>query len=139
MTGLFCKCKSASLNVGLDVGINRIDLVSLWVMRHPCNQACFLAMNAISSNAIQLQRDGQSLWNQNHFIFLPVLSLNFLVFNRLWFSGFCCFDNACVHVYRHVKNTQQCFSVSFKTNAPLILNVLNTVWFWSISPQSRVY
>lgn len=73
LTGLFCTCKLASLNVELDVGINRIDLVSLWVMRHPCNQACFLAMNVISSNAVQLQSDGQNLLNQDNVVFFSCI------------------------------------------------------------------
>lgn len=77
----FCTCKSASLSVELDVGINRVDLVSLWVMRHTCNQACFLAMNIISSNAVELQSEGQSLLNQDNFIVFPVLSFKLLGFN----------------------------------------------------------
>lgn len=106
MTGLFCTCKS--LNVELDVGINRIDLVSLWVMRHPCNQACFLAMNVISSNAVQLQSDGQSLLNQDHFIFFSVLSFNaYSAFVLLLFYRECM--HACVH--RHTKNTATLLSL----------------------------
>lgn len=110
----FCTCKSASLSVELDVGINRIDLVSLWVMRHPCNQACFLAMNVISSNAVELQSEGQSLLNQDKFILFPVLSFKLLGFIILWGFLSCYLENECMPMcdHRHINNTQQNFPLS---------------------------
>lgn len=110
---------------------NKLDrLASLWVMRHPCNQACFLAMNVISSSAVQLQSDGQSLLNQDHFIFFPLLSFNVLDFNILHFVLLLLFRE-CMHSYVCAQTHKEYTATypSRSTVIPSLLNVMQAVWF----------
>lgn len=95
-------------------------------MRHPCNQACFLAMNVISSNAVVLQSEGQSLLNQDNFILFPVLSFKLLGFNILCFVLLLLFRE-CRHVYVWAQTYKACTATfpSLSNPASSIFNVFD--------------
>lgn len=91
-------------------------------MRHPCNQACFLAMNVISSNAVELQSEGQSILNQDNFLLFPELSFKLLGFNILCFVLF----RECAHAYIWAQTHKE-YTATFPSLSSLSSSIFNEI------------